>query len=434
MKKSLIAIFIISILLSSCSKTSDSPLEDNTDVPSSNVQDDIKDNEQDTTEQDSEEPTDVQVDADFDYEQALIDYVGLDFLEGRAFIRADDDEILGQLCAVFQIGTNSPEKFTTEQWLAVDKNGMVYSYDIVLDEWSTFTVPDKLSLADCMYMLNEVVREEFATEYYDSADQTKQAVYESEDAYKDYHLPIMLIAENETVPDGYIADPADASYFSVYNFSSKAELKEHLSLYFTQNYIENIQRSIDENFLEFEGALYLVRGGRGYGSEGIDLDTVDYDDMQNNIVIVDLVSHGEVYSKGYVIFVEEDGINKIDSYYNVGMYSLFFESSDIETYAVAPDFFAFANRNEAYTADFDYIASDTIPNAYEMTYLGDYSDLLPKYITFLKQLDYEVIIDGHEGYYSLEQRQGDHIVTINAYFLNEEDGVRVEVGFSVANG
>ncbi len=75
---------------------------------------------------------------DLTYENALAKVVGGEYLEGRALMRVEDQEILGNLCAVFKVGTNTEEKFTTEDWLAVSKNGTVYIYDIIADEWSEY--------------------------------------------------------------------------------------------------------------------------------------------------------------------------------------------------------------------------------------------------------------------------------------------------------
>ena len=53
------------------------------------------------------------------------------------------------------------------------------------------------------------------------------------------------------------------------------DFQKHLSDYFTDRYLKEIQSQIDENFIEYENNLYLVRGGRGYRSQTIDFDSID---------------------------------------------------------------------------------------------------------------------------------------------------------------
>lgn len=63
--------------------------------------------------------------------------------------------------------------------------------------------------------------------------------------------------------DGYTVDPGDADCIEVKNFNSVAEIKENLSKYLDKSLYEEIT---DEDFFDFDGKVYAIRGGRGYGT------------------------------------------------------------------------------------------------------------------------------------------------------------------------
>ncbi len=74
--------------------------------------------------------------SDEDYIEKIIAVVGEEYIAGRSFMRAEDEIIYDNLCAVFRIGTNTSEKFTTEEWLAVTHDGTdVYWYVVQDDNW-----------------------------------------------------------------------------------------------------------------------------------------------------------------------------------------------------------------------------------------------------------------------------------------------------------
>ena len=73
---------------------------------------------------------------ELNYETILIDVVGEDYLSGRALMRVEDEEIFGDTFAVFKVGTHTEETFTTEEWLAVNGDGMVCQYDVATDKWA----------------------------------------------------------------------------------------------------------------------------------------------------------------------------------------------------------------------------------------------------------------------------------------------------------
>ncbi len=386
----------------------------------------------------SEEAHSVEDFGEIDFEGMLIDTIGAAYFEGRAFMRADDEEINGETCAVFQVGSNNNEHFTTEEWLAVSQNSTVYKYDVALDEWSGFSPNTAASyspeaMQNCIYALNEIYSDEYSAEFYDTADMVKTAVYESEDAFNDNAEPIMLIGQNDTVPVGYFADPIGTLYMPVYNFNSKAEIYEHFSNYFTENFINEIRPDVDRNFCEFDGELYLTRGSMGYGAYNVDFDSIDYSNIQDNTLIINTLYFGEPDGKVRIKFAQENGRLKIDKDVYILMYELHYLSPSFEFIEV-PDFSAFTSENYLPTPYDEFVADETSPDTYRATYLGDYYEYLPDYADILKLIGFNVIIDGYEGFYSFEKYADDYLLTVNAYYMNEQDGVVVEVSRQVAVG
>ncbi len=368
-----------------------------------------------------------------DYESILIDAVGADYLEGKAIMRADDEEVFGADCAVFKIGTNTDEQFVTETWLAVSKDlhTNVYEYDVAGDIWSEFIADLPLTvelMQNCIYALNEVYIERFSAEYYDREDMVKKAFYESEQAFNDGEGPFMLIGLNDAVPEGYFHDPAEVTYFPVYNFSKKSEIYEHFNLYFTEGYLAGLQDSFDRNFYELDGELYLTRGSMGYGAYSIDLDSIDYSNIQNNTLIVNTLYFGEPDGKIGVKFAQENGTVKIDNDSFILMYDLYNVNRDWEFIEV-PDLEAFVTENLLPTDSALIVADETSVDSYSIKYPEDYYSYLPDYIALLELLGFEIIMDGYEGFYSLEKYSDNYLLTVNAYLINadDEDGVVLEI-------
>ncbi len=70
------------------------------------------------------------------YLENLYNTVGHEYFAGRAAMRNGDTYLDGFYVAIYAIGTNTAEKFTTEEWFGVSSNGVVYKYDVVYDSWS----------------------------------------------------------------------------------------------------------------------------------------------------------------------------------------------------------------------------------------------------------------------------------------------------------
>ena len=89
------------------------------------------------------------------------------------------------------------------------------------------------------------------------------------------------------VAEGEAVDPAERSFYPISNYSSKEQMLNDLCEYIDVDSPNIVQMSsssvsdmLDEDVLEFDGRLYMIRGGRGYG-------VYDYDPQTLKIVSFD---------------------------------------------------------------------------------------------------------------------------------------------------
>ncbi len=273
-------------------------------------------------------------------------------------------------------------------------------------------------------MLNKTYHGDFGAGYATAEEYRFNAVFESGDAFFDGEEPLMLLKLNEPVPEDYYTHPYDYTCTLVENYKSKGEIIEAFAPYFTDNYIETMQSSLDENFIEFEGNLYIAHGGLEYGTQNVDLNAVDYSLMQDNSLAISARFHSSYYGEMLVTFVEEDGVLKIDSDRYILMYPLHYLDGKFDTVHI-PDFRAFASGNELPTP-YDHFTS-TRAGTYEVMYDGDYHDNLTEYVKLLKILGFTDTSDGDESVFNFEKPKGDYTTMITIYTADGERGLRIEI-------
>ncbi len=84
-----------------------------------------------------------------------------------------------------------------------------------------------------------------------------------------------IVKGNEEAPEGLTLDPALASCYPISNFSSLAELEGYVGQYIDLEN-EDFSRRLKSNLFEHDGVLYLLRGGRGYGTLEIDVSSARF--------------------------------------------------------------------------------------------------------------------------------------------------------------
>lgn len=112
-------------------------------------------------------------------------------------------------------------------------------------------------------VLSECVEEMFCADVDFSEEYA--GVYQSEQQYDNGSgQPSILYNIKEEAPKGdYFEDPTKSSYYIVRNFNTNEEVRQYLRNYMTDDIIN---KWFHNDFLEYNGNLYLHRGGRGYGA------------------------------------------------------------------------------------------------------------------------------------------------------------------------
>lgn len=135
------------------------------------------------------------------------------------------------------------------------------------------------------------------------------SAYESEEAYDDGRgdrVVLFLPEEEEKYAKDYYIDPTYSYFYVVNNFKTNDEVRENLRKYMSDEIINNYFR---DDFFEYEGELYLVRGARGYGAIDVDCESVKYIGEKDGkqYVSVDILYFGDYDYTETVEFSRIDG-------------------------------------------------------------------------------------------------------------------------------
>lgn len=122
-------------------------------------------------------------------------------------------------------------------------------------------------IAEHVAALNEVFLETFCTGF-DWDDETYARLFKTEqvngttaEAIPDLMMKNSEIYENG-IPEGYYEDAGDADCYLIEDYYNKAEISAILGKWLSENVFTE---EIEQNIIEYDGRLYMVRGGRGYG-------------------------------------------------------------------------------------------------------------------------------------------------------------------------
>lgn len=102
------------------------------------------------------------------------------------------------------------------------------------------------------------------------------AAYADEAAYADGSGDIIALFAPEDEAEyakQYYIDPTYCDFYPVGNFKTNDDVKGYLSQYLSE---ELVDKYFQDDFLEYDGTLYLRRGARGYGAITVDLDSLKY--------------------------------------------------------------------------------------------------------------------------------------------------------------
>ncbi len=128
-------------------------------------------------------------------------------------------------------------------------------------------------------------------------------VYTSEESMMAGEDPVAVVDESDERYEN-CCDPTYSSLYPVTNFSAIEEIVENLGNYMTQEMISGFYLP----FLEFEGRLYLVRGGMGTGSTLVGTDNMSVTDQTEDsfTLVADTLYFDEYAGNAYLYFVRQE--------------------------------------------------------------------------------------------------------------------------------
>lgn len=176
--------------------------------------------------------------------------------------------------------------------------------DVTLDE-----------LLPLLELLNSFYAETYGAEV--NWSETYYRVYENEDSFDNGDEPIAIKLSVPGEPrDEVTFDPVELSLYVVQNFSSLAEWQAYLLQYMNPELVEEWIDYGAYEFVTYNDILYLVRGGRGYGSYSLKLLTARliYNESNKCSITVDRYSFDNYDCTLRVDFVWSQGKWMIEDY------------------------------------------------------------------------------------------------------------------------
>ncbi len=170
---------------------------------------------------------------------------------------------------------------TTEQENKTSENTEEFSEEAFLEEARQNVV-----------VLNECVLELFGAEY--NFEEDNLALYKDEASYANGEgevAKLISLEEEKNYPE-YFVDPTYCSYYPVSNFKTNDEVREYLRNYLSDDVINEY---FHNDFLEYEGNLYLRRGARGYGAVEYDTENIRFAEEKDGkyYIEMDVIYFGE---------------------------------------------------------------------------------------------------------------------------------------------
>ena len=128
-------------------------------------------------------------------------------------------------------------------------------------------------------------------------------VYRNQEAAMEGDAPIAVV-EKSAMDSGNSTDPTDSVLYEILNFRTNAEALDYLEQYMAPD----IAKRLFHEFLEMDGKLYMVYGGRGYGATQLDLDTASITVSDNTCTVtLDFCLFEEKVNTCTVFFEKQEG-------------------------------------------------------------------------------------------------------------------------------
>lgn len=171
------------------------------------------------------------------------------------------------------------------------------------------------NFAEHITALNEMFGETFFTGFDWSGTVYRRLFIDEQTGRTPYDAVPDKIAVAGLEPDGYYRDTGDCKLFRIGNFSTKDEIREYFSEWFSEEMLSGaFSEAIDENMIEFEEKLYLVRGERSYGTGSCG--EFEIISETENELIAEGIFYYQLDNSGTIrlVFLKEDGKLLLRSY------------------------------------------------------------------------------------------------------------------------
>ena len=124
--------------------------------------------------------------------------------------------------------------------------------------------------------------------------------------YKDSDESMLIIPQEDREKyTDYHDDPAFTHFYPVENFKTNTDVREYLEQYLSKELIDCL---FHDDFLEYEGTLYMLRGDRGYGGSTYDKESLKYLGEENGAYLfnINYIEFDEVYNTELKLEKQED--------------------------------------------------------------------------------------------------------------------------------
>lgn len=116
---------------------------------------------------------------------------------------------------------------------------------------------------------------------------------------------LIIPKENEKNYTDYHSDPSCQNFYPVKNFKTNSEVRKYLEQHLSNELIKSL---FHDDFVEYKGTLYLVRGDRGYGESTYDKESLKYLGEENGAYLfsINYLVFDELYNTELKLEKQED--------------------------------------------------------------------------------------------------------------------------------
>ncbi len=175
---------------------------------------------------------------------------------------------------------------------------------------------EPLLITEHIAALNEIFKETFYTGF-DWNGETYARLFKTEqvNGTTAEAIPNLMMKNSEIdekgIPEGYFEDAGDADCYLVEDYYSKAGIYGVFGQWLSE---EIYGEAVERNMIEYDGRLYMVRGGRGYGVESCSGFVITGQTETEITATGNYFTHGDPNGTIDLVFSVSDGKIILESY------------------------------------------------------------------------------------------------------------------------